>query len=471
MQKGQRGKYLLKNTVIFAIGNFGTKLIAFFLVPLYTNILTTNEYGVVDLIYTIGTVLVPVLTLNIGEAVMRFSLDKNAEQEKIMSTGVLSFALSMILCLLIFPIAVNFKEIGAFSGYVYGYTISLALCQISLCNLRGKELLLKYSIGNIILSLSTAILNIVFLMVLHKGVEGYLTAYILSNLITALYALIAGNILDVFKKFKIDKKLSKEMVKYSVVLIPNSFMWWIMNSLDRIMVTSMVSVAANGVYAVAYKVPTLVSMVAGVFNQAWAYSAIREEESSDKTEYSNSVYERLVGINVVVGMGLLMIMKKFLQYYVGKEYYEAWKYTPFLVIGFVFMTIGTFVATEYTVHKDSVGFVVSGIVGAASNVVLNWLLISHMGAMGAALATCFSYILVYVYRVIDTRKYIVLKVFKVKHLLGYLLMIVASITMFLDNSVGQILLIIEFVLALALFADLWIELMKQFFKRFNKNGK
>ena len=471
MQKGQRNRYLLKNTIIFAIGNFGTKLIAFFLVPLYTNILSTSEYGIVDLIYTIGTVLVPILTLNVAEAVMRFSLDKNAEQEKIMSTGILFFVLSMILCFVIFPFAIMSDEMSNYAGYIYGYTVSLALSQISLSYLRGKEYLLKYSIGNIILSLSTAVLNIVFLLVLHKGVEGYLMAYILANVITALYALIAGNIIDVFRKFKIDSKLSKEMIKYSVVLIPNSFMWWIMNSLDRIMVTSMVGVAANGVYAVAYKVPTLVSMAASVFNQAWSYSAIKEEDSSDKAEYSNSIYDRLVGINVVIGMGLLMIMKKFLQYYVGKEYYEAWKYTPFLVIGFVFLTIGTFVATEYTVHKDSVGFVVSGIVGAVSNVLLNWLLISHMGAIGAAVATCVSYILVYIYRVIDTRKYVVLNVFKMKHLLGYLLLIVGGITMFWDNSVGQILLVVEFLITLIVFADPWIELAKSFCKRLNRHGK
>lgn len=471
MQSKRREQYLLKNTVIFAIGNFGTKLITFFLVPLYTNILSTNEYGIVDLIYTIGTVLVPVLTLNIAEAVMRFSLDKDAEQEKIMSTGIVSFALSMILCLLIFPFSLGFGGIKGYVGYIYGYTVSLALSQISLSYLRGKEFLLKYSVGNIILSLSTAILNIVFLLVLHKGVKGYLMAYILSNLITALYALIAGNITDVFRKFKIDFKLSTGMIKYSVVLIPNTFMWWIMNSLDRIMVTSMVGVAANGVYAVAYKVPTLVSMVASVFNQAWAYSAIREEDSSDKKEYSNSVYDRLVGINVVVGMGLIMIMKKFLQYYVGKEYYESWRYTPFLVIGFVFLTIGTFVATEYTVHKDSVGFVVSGIVGAVSNILLNWLLIPRMGAMGAAVATCISYVLVYIYRVIDTRKYVPLKVFRVKHLLGFALLMVAGATMFWDNSMGQILLIAEFFIALILFAELWIELAKRFYKRLNRNGK
>ena len=86
-----RSDYLIKNTIIFTMGNLGSKLISFFLVPLYTYALTATEYGVVDLIVTVGTVAVPVLTLNISEAVMRFALDKDADKKKItqIGTGIL----------------------------------------------------------------------------------------------------------------------------------------------------------------------------------------------------------------------------------------------------------------------------------------------------------------------------------------------------------------------------------------------
>lgn len=126
------------------------------------------------------------------------------------------------------------------------------------------------------------------------------------------------------------------MVKYAIVLVPNSFMWWIMNSSDRLMVTAMVGVAANGIYAVAYKIPTLLSSVTQVFNQAWSYSAIREEGSSDEEKYNNDIYNRLVVIVCICAAGLMMVMKFFLRYYVGAEYYIAWKYTPVLIIGFIF---------------------------------------------------------------------------------------------------------------------------------------
>ena len=148
-------------------------------------------------------------------------------------------------------------------------------------------------------------------------------AYILANVCTGLYGFWAGKVNLVIKKYSIDLELSKNMIKYSVVLIPNSFMWWIMNSSDRMMVSAMISVTANGVYAVAYKIPTLLSTITTIFNQAWSYSAIREDESEDKEEYNNRVYDNLVTIVIVVATGLLMIMKPFLSVYVGKEYYAA----------------------------------------------------------------------------------------------------------------------------------------------------
>ena len=460
----QRNKYLLKNTVIFSIGNFGTKIISFFLVPLYTNILTTREYGTVDLIYTIGMVLVPLLTLNIGESIMRFALDKNADCDKIMSTGITILIFGAIIGLLILPIANLFESVSNYSIYIYLYTLTLAFSQIFLCYLRGKEFLLKYSIGNIIQSLTIAIFNIIFLIGMKKGIEGYLMAYILANVCTGLYGFWAGKVNLVIKKYSIDIELSKNMIKYSVVLIPNSFMWWIMNSSDRMMVSAMISVTANGVYAVAYKIPTLLSTITTIFNQAWSYSAIREDESEDKEEYNNRVYDNLVTIVIVVATGLLMIMKPFLSVYVGKEYYTAWHYVPYLIVGFVFMTLGSFIATSYTVHKDSMGFLISGTVGAIINLILNFILIPMMGVSGAAFATCISYFGVFAYRIKDTQKYIKLRVFKRKQICGYALLILSAMTCYLDNCIGQTLLVIEFICIILLNKEFVKGMLKIIFK-------
>ncbi len=460
-----RKSYLAKNTLIFALGNFGTKMIGFFLVPIYTNILSTSEYGTVDLVATISTVLAPLIILNIGESLMRFPLDKGSDDSGILSTGICLWVVSIILTALMTPIMRHIRLVADYSSYISCYTFALASSQLFLCYLRGKEKLVYYSIGNIINSLAIALLNILFLVGFKWGVKGYFLAYIIANLITALYACLAGNVLSDLKSFHIDRNLSRKMIKYSIVLAPNTFLWWITNSSDRLMVTAIIGAAANGVYAISYKIPTLLSTVAQIFNQAWSYSAIRENESKDKNEYSNAVYNGLVGVTSIAASGMLLIIKPFLRIYVEKQFFDAWKYTPYLIIGFVFLSLGSFLATPYVVEKDSKGFLFSALFGAVSNILMNMLLIPLMGVSGAAFATCLSYVGVFIYRFVDTKKYIQIEILKWRHLLSYGLLLVSGISMFGESTIMIVLRAIILAFNLFLFKDIWLDAVYNVKKR------
>lgn len=465
-----RGKYLAQNTALFAMGSFGAKIISFFLVPLYTNVLNTVEYGTVDLVMTISTVLAPIITFNIGEAVMRFCLDKGADQKKIIDIGVLFSGISILLGTLLYPASLLFSPIKQYGAYLTIYCITSGISQIFIFSLRGLEKLFDYAISNIIHTLLIAIFNIAFLIWVRWGIQGYFLAYILSNCLTAVYAFLRGNV-TVHRIIwdKNTKQLISSMVKYSIVLVPNSFMWWIMNSSDRIMVSSMVGIAANGIYAISYKVPTLLSTFSNVFNQAWSYSAIREDDSDDIHDYSNSVYKRMVAVLSIITSGLLMLIKPFLKIYVENSYYEAWKYTPYLLVGFLFLTLATFLSASYTVHKDAKGFLLSATIGAAINIVLNFMLIPVMEVSGAALATCISYISVYLFRAIHTRKYMKINILDKKHLIGYVLIICMCITMFWDKSFGQMALCVEFLVIVLLYREfvrtMFGVLLRKVFKR------
>lgn len=423
MNIDSRKKYLFKNTIIFTIGGLGTKLIAFFLVPLYTKYLSTSQFGIVDLVVTICTILVPIISFNIGEAIMRFSLDKNADYDSIMRIGWLFTGISVFLGTISIPVLSLFESLRTFGILIGLYSISLGLYQIAICNLRGKELLMQYSIVNIINTFLIAVLNIVFWVYLEMGVNGYFVSYISANLLTAILAFVLGNAFSALKIGKVDVSLLKQMVRYSFFLIPTSLMWWITNSSDRLMVSTMIGVSANGIYAVSYKLPNMISSLTAIFNQAWSYSAIREVGSKDENAYTNVVYNRLFSL-MILSTGLLtVVLKPFLWVYVDRPYYSAWKYIPYLVIGSIFMTQATFLSTAYTVHKNSKGFLISGAVGAITNIILNLLLIPMLGVTGASLATCVSYLAVFVYRIIDTRKYITIEPIN-KLLLGSLFILI-----------------------------------------------
>lgn len=460
--KESRNKYLLKNTLIFTIGNIGSKLITFFLIPLYTGVLSTTEYGITDLVNTISVVIVPIITLNISESVMRFALDRDADKDRISQIGTMVLLIASIIGIIIIPICSLFKQVADYRIYVYFYIISSAACQLYLADLRGKELLIQYSIGNIVLTLFTAVFNILFLLILHRGTAGYLEAYILANFITAMYALGTGKGYRSFnlKKSKIDIDKMKEMIQFSIVLIPNAFMWWIMNASDRIMVSSMVGIDANGIYAISYKLPTLVSTITIIFNQAWSYSAIREEGADDEEQYSNIIFKNLTVFVMSMGIVLLAIMKPFLNIYVNQNYYEAWKYTPFLVIGFVFSTLGTFISTSYNVHKDSMGYLLSATFGAGFNIVLNFMLIPIIGIYGAAIATCVSYCMVFVFRLVHTRKYIKYNIHNQEFIIGTILMILEALFMFIDNFYGQVAQFIVCIILIIAYRDVLMNVVK-----------
>ena len=154
-------------------------------------------------------------------------------------------------------------------------------------------------------------------------------------------------------------------------------------------------------------------------------------------------------------------MKPFLRFYVETSYYGAWKYTPYLIIGNVFMTMGTFLASSYTVNKDSKGFLFSAITGALINIILNYFLIPIMGVSGAACSTCFSYIVVFIYRVIDTRKYIKINVLNKKHMIAYVILILSAFFMFIDGILSEVLLFIGVIAEIIIFNDVWSVILKR----------
>ena len=158
-----------------------------------------------------------------------------------------------------------------------------------------------------------------------------------------------------------------------------------------------------------------------------------------------------IKILCIVGVFIVLIIQPLFKVYVASEYYVAWKYVPFLVVGYVFMTSATFISSSYNVHKDSKGFLYSGIVGAIINIILNIILIPSFKTYGAAFATMISYITVFIYRIIDTKKY--LKIEVSKNQIIYLLLLIFSCCIIYIPKTHFIIALILILLLLLSFND------------------
>lgn len=439
-----KNKYLLKNSAIFAIGNIGTKLINFFLVPYYTYVLSSEQYGTVDLLFTVCSLIIPVVMCNINEAVMRFLMDKNGCDDEIGSVAVCFMMFGMIGGLILIPV---FSSIAITRPYVlemYLYIILNAAHSVVFYYLRGKEELMKYAICSILTTVFIGLFNILLLTVLNAGIRGYFLAYDISYLITIVIAIIWGREYQVIGKFKIEKKMIKSMFRFSIALVPNALLWWMINSSDRIMVSAMVGLSANGLYGVSYKIPSLLTTLSNIFMQAWTYSAISEKNENAGDAYTNYVFDKLFGLMALVSGGLLLFNKLLFRILFSISYFEAWKYSPALIFGFFFLTMATFIGTSYYVEKNTVGTMLSALTGAVINIILNFLLIPIVGTNGAAIATALSYLTIFVYRYHDTKRYVKIRIFKKKYLFTLLILFLLLMTGYMSDRLISIACLVEF---------------------------
>lgn len=448
-------KYLFKNIGLLTLSNFGTKLLVFFLVPLYTAVLSTEEFGTFDLFNSTINLLIPILSLNIVESVLRFSIEYHSKRSDIFSIGFFH----VLNCSLLVILAVWINHIFSFSIVLKEYSLFFVLMFVTTAFLgglvnfsRGIDRIREVAIGGVIGSAAIIALNIIFLLVLHMRLEGYFLAHILGTVIQSAYLLVRIKIWK-YTTIRFDKGLQKEMRKYSIPMIANTVGWWVNNVSDRYVVTFFCGLGINGIYSVAYKIPSILQVFQTIFNQAWTLSAVRDYTNDDQSGFFEKMYN-LYNFSMVVICSLLIIFSRLMaRLLYAKEFYNAWVYVPLLLISVVFGAMAGYIGGIFAAVKDSKIYAKSTVVGAVVNIVLNIVLVYFMGAMGAAIATAFSYFVVWVIRLKHVKRYMKLKLKLLRDGAAYMALLIQSILVITlsDRMIVYLPLVGLFLLILLLF--------------------
>lgn len=419
-------KKLLSDTGIFAIGNLGSKLLVFLLVPFYTNILSTSDYGIADLITTTVSVVLPIFCLAIYDSVLRFTLDKNYKPKDVFVTSSIIILISSLFVLIIKPLVVSFAS-SLISYYWFFLFIYLGTAfNTSISNyLRGIDKIKVFASKGIFYSLVFAISNVLLLKHFSLGLKGYLFAILLSEWLTCAYMLIAGKLDLIGGVF--NYKLLKEMLIYSIPLIPAILGWWIMQLSDKYMIIHFSGLAESGVYAISYKIPTILSVLTSIFIQAWQIAAIKSVDDKDKDKFASTIYNYFNLFSVIV-CSLLIIFSKGLSYLLfKKEYFIAWQYVPFLLIAYLFSGICGVLASLFSAKKKTNIMFYSTLAGALINISLNLLIIPRYGALGAAFSTMVAFALTWGLRLIVIRKIYVLNIKDIRDVLAFVLLFLEAL--------------------------------------------
>ena len=417
-------KKLAADTLIFAVGSFGSKILMLLLTRLYTHNIASGDNSTKSLLEQTATFLIPIATLSIADAILRYGLDRDYDNKEVFTSACTVEACGLLLMILLSPL-LNFLP------YTDGYVILLVLYimasafrQLSSQFVRARNMLKLFALDGILATLSLFIFNVIFISVLQMGVLGFMLSAILSDFCSGVFLWIVAKLWQFLGRKYFNVEVIKTMLRFSVPMIPTAILWTITEFSDRLFVRYMTSAhspdvgeVAAGVYDAASKVPHLISMVSTIFFQAWNMSAITASQSKDKSEFYAKIFSAYQSIIFLGAAFMIALVKPLCAILIDSStdpsYARAFEFTPILIIGVLTMTLNQFLSSIYTATKKTTHSFWTSLVAAGSNLILNTILIYQWGVQGATIATFLSYFLCYLVRIVDTRKLIY---FEVDHL-------------------------------------------------------
>ncbi len=446
MKNNSKGKELIKNTAIVAIGKISTQFISFFLLPLYTAILSTKEYGVVDLLNTYVFLIIPIVFLQIDQAIFRFLIDvrKNEDyQKKLISTTIFTVIIQSLLFIILFLLGAIFIK-NEYKYFLIINVVATMFSNILLQISRGIGDNKTYSIGSLISGSFAVVFNVLFIVFLHLGAYGMLLATFLANILCSCYIFFKKEIYKFIKIKYFNYKDLKEMWKYSLPLVPNQLSWWVINASDRTIITTFLGITFNGVYSAANKFSSVCITLFNIFNITWSESASVHIKDEDSSQFFSNIFNISIKLFTCLCLGIIAIMPFVFNFLItGKGYEEAYFQIPLLMIATIFNISVSLIGAIYVALKKSNEIAKTSIYSAIINIFINLILVKYLGLYAASLSTLLAYFLMSVYRYLDVQKYIKIKIDKLFVSEAVLLLIIILISYYLKNNFICVIILIS----------------------------
>ena len=395
-------RLLLGNTLVFALGGLAVKAVSLVLMPLYTTALTAGEYGTAELLNSAIEIVLPLLSLGVVEALYRFSIDDDVPKDELFAGSLVVLGGGIVctgaLCALGSALW-DMEHAAAFFVLFCSVCVFKATTQLA----RGLGHVCRFVVYGLINALAMVVATYVLLVHAHAGIEGYLWSYSIGYLVGGIAAFLGSAEYRLLAPFRVDRELLRRMLVYSLPLVPNLLSWWLVSVSGRYVVLWGSGLAAAGLFTAASKMPSLINIVASVFQQAWQYSTAREISSPDRGAFFGSVL-RGYSLATLTAAGLVIALNRPIsRVMLQAEFAEGWRYVPLLMLAATFGVMTIFFGTFYQALMNSRMLMVSTALGAVVNVILGVALVPFMGPWGAGLAGAVAYALVLVVRARDLR--------------------------------------------------------------------
>lgn len=394
---------LTKTAALFATANIGGKLLKLLIIPLYTYYMTTYQFGLAETVSVTASLLCPVLLLGTNEAAIRFSMDRIHTAE---DTASNCFAIVLVFSIPVLIICLILGRLEAFEGralLLYLIVISGAVEALMMSLAKGMNRNGLFAASEIVAAVVLVVSNIIALAVIRAGIEGYLWSLALSSAVRCVFI---ESRLKIFRKLRpgsVSRKSLTDILKFSLPLMPNALLWWVMDSSDRYIILWVLGASSVGIYTIACRLYAAFTGLAVIFHQAWQLSAIRQYFSEDYNEF----YSKVSGVFTSAFFAAAALIIPFVRPLVGlldNNFSDAWKYSPLLLIAAVFASLSGFAGVNYTASGKTKGALTTTAAGAAVNIALSIVLAHAVGIQGVVIATLAAYYVLWILRLLDVKK-------------------------------------------------------------------
>lgn len=417
-----QGKQLAHNTTALTIGRLGSKVLVFLLVRFYTAVLTKEQFGTADLITSLCNFLIPIACAGLSSGFFRFAAEAKSQKEQsgVFSAGVSILLLSSMAFALFSPILFLIPHFSEHVWLILLYVLCANVHYLVSDFIRAQGHYRLFALQGILNTALNISFNLLFLLPLSMGLDGYVLSIVAADLVTSLFLIVYAKLWRYVSPDAVDRATVKAILRYSLPLIPAALCWWITNVSDRYMVTHFWGEAQNGLYAAAYKIPNILTIACGIFMDAWQFSAVVASRKSGDSESPEEADERRRSLRTffsrifrgygaflfLAAGGLILLTRPIAILLFDPSFYEAWAYIPVLLLATALSALSNFAGSVYMVERRGMATMVTSMIGAVLNIGLNLWLIPLMGPMGAAIATMVSYLVVFAVRAVHARRFI-----------------------------------------------------------------
>lgn len=403
-----RVKELLSNTLLFTVANLGSKLMVFLMVPLYTAVLSTNEYGIADMVQTTATMLIPILTAMIADSILRFCFLKEYSSNEVFSIGIritlFGAFLGTLLCICFLYIPF-FRALGLYVLFIPVLFLSNSMVNLFHKYSRGIGNVKASATAGLFSTLMVILLNLFFLLVLKIGVLGYLMAYALGDFVAVAYMTFKNNAVKAYTSAK-NKKLRMDMLKYSIPLVPNSLSWWALSSVNRYVMLAWLGVSAVGIYSATLRIPTILTVLCDIFAQAWLLSALKDYGSDESKRFIRSMHNKYFALLIILTAIIILLSCPLAMILLSGEFCQYWWVAPYLFISVFYGALVGFLGSIFSSERKNTMQFISTMIGTIVSFIVTILFLKEYGAVVVAISTMVGYYIIWLIRRVAVNKYI-----------------------------------------------------------------